>query len=343
MKNKSSNSTKSLLFLLLPLLLCLLTFYFVWEPIEKKVADNVRQSLIEKHAWAEVETFNRGRDVLLLGMAPNNAAIEDAKQIGRNTNGVRTIDFVGDLAPGAHAELELEFIDNKVLMSGSMDQSLSIEQLITYAKTEYQSKEVESKIQVGDNTAAFTDAQAIVKAAKSLGDGAVVRVNGQRLELSGSVISAQAAEAAAKNLSDAYGAPVENRLRIVPIVEKDICEDLLAELLETAKINFDSGQATILESSTPLIGKIASTARRCPDAIFEVAGHTDSIGSQEFNQQLSEKRANAVIQRVVALGLEQHRFEARGYGTSQSVGDNNTEEGRAANRRIEFKLSNKGE
>jgi len=130
---------------------------------------------------------------------------------------------------------------------------------------------------------------------------------------------------------------------IVPIVEKDICEDLLAELLETAKINFDSGQATILESSTPLIGKIASTARRCPDAIFEVAGHTDSIGSQEFNQQLSEKRANAVIQRVVALGLEQHRFEARGYGTSQSVGDNNTEEGRAANRRIEFKLSNKGE
>jgi len=88
------------------------------------------------------------------------------------------------------------------------------------------------------------------------------------------------------------------------------------------------------------LDSIAEAAKRCPDANFEVAGHTDSAGSLELNLRLSEARAQAVTDYLIKLGLDSSQFSSKGYGPNQPIADNSTKEGRAQNRRIEFTLSN---
>ncbi len=75
-----------------------------------------------------------------------------------------------------------------------------------------------------------------------------------------------------------------------------------------------------------------------PDIKVEIAGHTDSIGTQEYNQRLSQARAEAVARWLVEHGVDSTRIVAVGYGESQPIADNGTEEGRALNRRVTFKI-----
>src|ERR1700744_3028707 len=74
----------------------------------------------------------------------------------------------------------------------------------------------------------------------------------------------------------------------------------------------------------------------CPTARIEIAGHTDADGEDGFNQALSEKRAQSVMDYLVKAGLPSDRFTAGGYGSSQPIASNGTDEGKAQNRRIEF-------
>ncbi|WP_027521524.1 OmpA family protein [Bradyrhizobium sp. Ec3.3] len=119
-------------------------------------------------------------------------------------------------------------------------------------------------------------------------------------------------------------------------VDGTVCQQLFSELLTKGKIRFEPKRATIDPDSAGLLDHLIETALRCPNAIIEVAGHTDSDGEDAFNQALSEKRAQAVIDYLVKAGLPADRFTAVGYGSTQPVAGNDTDEGKAQNRRIEF-------
>ena len=110
----------------------------------------------------------------------------------------------------------------------------------------------------------------------------------------------------------------------------------LTEILGKGKVRFESGSATINPDSAGLLDRLAETALRCPTASVEIAGHTDNQGDDATNQALSEKRAQAVVDFFVRAGLPADRFKAVGYGSTQPVADNATEQGRAKNRRIDF-------
>ena len=103
-------------------------------------------------------------------------------------------------------------------------------------------------------------------------------------------------------------------------------------------IRFAAGSAEIVPESAGLIAAIADVLRGCPGAEFEIAGHTDAQGPEAVNLQLSEDRAAAVVAALQAEDLPLVSLTARGYGPSQPVADNQTSEGRATNRRIEFRL-----
>jgi len=90
--------------------------------------------------------------------------------------------------------------------------------------------------------------------------------------------------------------------------------------------------------SEPTITAIAKILNRCRDAWFEIGGHTDSKGSELLNKNLSQSRADAVLDALLARNLLFGDLTAVGYGESQPIADNATEEGRQKNRRIEFKL-----
>ncbi len=119
-------------------------------------------------------------------------------------------------------------------------------------------------------------------------------------------------------------------------VDATVCQQLFSDLLAKAKIRFESGRATIDRDSAGLLDRLVETALRCPTATIEIAGHTDADGEDGFNQALSEKRAQAVIDYLVKAGLPASRFTAMGYGSTQPVASNDTDEGKAQNRRIEF-------
>ncbi|HEX3114648.1 MAG TPA: OmpA family protein [Bradyrhizobium sp.] len=119
-------------------------------------------------------------------------------------------------------------------------------------------------------------------------------------------------------------------------VDASVCQQLFSELLAKGKIRFESGRAAIDLDSSGLLDRLVETALRCPTSNVEIAGHTDADGEDAFNQALSEKRAQAVTDYLVKAGLPASRFTATGYGSSQPVATNDTDEGKARNRRIDF-------
>lgn len=116
------------------------------------------------------------------------------------------------------------------------------------------------------------------------------------------------------------------------------CEQGISALLSRQQINFEPGSTRIDADSLLVVSEIADILRKCPDTKFEIEGHTDSQGGVDLNLQISQQRAEAVLtallsQRVLTSGLT-----AKGYGPEQPIADNGTEEGRAQNRRIAFRL-----
>jgi len=135
------------------------------------------------------------------------------------------------------------------------------------------------------------------------------------------------------------GWQVNSELSVKPAaapVDPTVCQQLLSELLDKGKIRFEPGRATIDPDSAGLLDRLIETALRCPNARIEIAGHTDADGEDGFNIALSEKRAQAVADYMVKAGLPPDRFTATGYGSSQPVATNDTDEGKAQNRRIDF-------
>lgn len=114
------------------------------------------------------------------------------------------------------------------------------------------------------------------------------------------------------------------------------CEAELAALLASSQVRFASGRADILHDSRDLLDKLAQAARSCPGRL-RIEGHTDNRGDARANLALSEARAAAVRDALVARGLGAERMESVGYGADHPVADNTTAEGRAMNRRIELR------
>lgn len=104
----------------------------------------------------------------------------------------------------------------------------------------------------------------------------------------------------------------------------------------TYDITFDVNKADIKEESMAEINRIKTLMEQNPELRYEVQGHTDSTGSPEANQRLSEKRAEAIVSKLVELGVDASRLTAVGKGQYSPVADNATEEGRAQNRRVVF-------
>ncbi len=124
----------------------------------------------------------------------------------------------------------------------------------------------------------------------------------------------------------------------------ETCQSSFDLVMAANKVYFDTGNAVITRQSGLTLDKILTVAETCdPILVFELGGHTDSSGDPEANLGLSEARAGAVANYLRDAGFDRDRLIVRGYGSSQPAADNSTPEGRAANRRIEFKVQERSE
>ncbi len=114
------------------------------------------------------------------------------------------------------------------------------------------------------------------------------------------------------------------------------CMANIQALQDETKIAFEPGSGTLDASAAGIIDKLAEELNACPDLQIEIQGHTDSQGRESMNQALSQTRALAVLTALQERRVLTKGFLALGYGESQPIADNDTAEGREANRRIEF-------
>lgn len=123
---------------------------------------------------------------------------------------------------------------------------------------------------------------------------------------------------------------------------QEITRDIALEPIEKGtkvvlnNIFFESGRAGLKPISYVELNKAADLLKKNPTMFVEVGGHTDDVGSDELNLKLSQERATAVLDYLVLAGIEASRLQATGYGETQPLVSNDTEEGKAANRRTEF-------
>jgi OOP family OmpA-OmpF porin len=120
-----------------------------------------------------------------------------------------------------------------------------------------------------------------------------------------------------------------------PIVQSAIVTSTGTLIFED--VQFDSGKWSLKSTSYPILDQIADTLKQAPDLKVEIQGHTDSQGSRAYNLDLSEKRAEAVRAYLIKAGVPSTRLTAKGFGPDQPLTTNATREGRAQNRRVEFK------
>ncbi|MFH1196403.1 MAG: OmpA family protein [bacterium] len=140
--------------------------------------------------------------------------------------------------------------------------------------------------------------------------------------------------------------------RIENIVKKHIPREITKEIVvdrpvsEQAKnwvlvgVNFDFNSHRLKTESYPVLFHAVQVLLQNPTMTVEIQGHTDNIGSEQYNQRLSEKRAEAVRNYLVARGIAANRLRTVGFGEKRPLADNNSPEGRSMNRRIEFKVLN---
>lgn len=133
------------------------------------------------------------------------------------------------------------------------------------------------------------------------------------------------------------GCPEVEKVQVIakPVVqltpeEQKILQDVFEDL------EFATGKSVIKAVSFPSLNKLATLLVTKRSYSLKVSGHTDDVGSDKSNQTLSVNRANAVKNYLIKKGVSKNRLEARGYGETQPIADNTTDEGRQKNRRVEF-------
>ncbi|MEP4247838.1 OmpA family protein [Tateyamaria sp.] len=185
-----------------------------------------------------------------------------------------------------------------------------------------------------------------LEALTQLSNGAVT-VTPDTLTVSGNTGNPQASTGIASILATKLGEAgtfdidVTYQKKLDPVAalpSPEECEAEIADILSTSKINFEPGSATIDASTLGTMDDIAEILKKCGDIRLEIQGHTDSQGREEMNLNLSQSRAQSVLNELRARRVLTSSYNATGYGETNPIADNETEDGREANRRIEFVL-----
>lgn len=218
----------------------------------------------------------------------------------------------------------------------------------SYAKAAFGSENVYTATRLVDDLPNTWPVRVLtgLEALAQLSNGAVT-VTPETLVVSGNTGNPEASTNIASLLASKLGEATTFDIRVVykekldpvaAVPTPDQCEAEIGEILAISKITFEPGNATIDASALGTMDDIAEILKLCGSIPLEIQGHTDSQGREEMNLNLSQARAQSVLNELRARRVLTASFDAVGYGETVPIADNDTEEGREANRRIEFKL-----
>ncbi len=178
-------------------------------------------------------------------------------------------------------------------------------------------------------------------------ENGTVNVTPDLVTVTGNTGDANAPAIVTNLLIDKLGPSAEADLDITYVKELDPAAGLptpeecianIGKVTDGGKILFDPGSSTLTSDSQPVLDDIGEILQRCPGIQMQIAGYTDSQGGEEMNQELSQSRAEAVVAALRVRRIPIASFTAVGFGEADPIADNDTADGREANRRIAFSL-----
>ncbi|MGX0976649.1 OOP family OmpA-OmpF porin [Roseovarius sp. MBR-51] len=246
-------------------------------------------------------------------------------------------EFVATLSP-----------EGQVLIRGRVGSETSRETVRSFAKARFSSNAVHLTARVAEGLPRDWSIRVLtgLEVLSYLSNG-VVTVTPDNLSVQGNTGRKSASAEIAQFLSDKFGGAEKYSIDVTykkaldPVAglpTPDECEALIAEIQSTRKINFEPGSATIDAQGAAIMDDIADILKDCGEIPMVIGGHTDSQGREEMNEQLSLARARAVLDELRLRRVLTSSIDAKGYGESTPIADNESEEGRETNRRIEFRL-----
>lgn len=238
--------------------------------------------------------------------------------------------------------------EGDVQLRGRINSEIARTTADSFARAAFGSATVRTTARVDDTLPANWSSRVLagLEALSRLSNGAVT-VTPDALTISGNTgnqnASSEIAGLLAEKLGDSEHFEIEIAYQekldpLLGIPTPEQCEAQIVEIIGNRKITFEPGSATLDLATQDIMDEIAELLQLCGDIPLVIAGHTDSQGREVMNQQLSQDRAQAVVDALRQRRVLTASYEVRGYGEEQPIASNDTEEGREANRRIEFKL-----
>ena len=183
------------------------------------------------------------------------------------------------------------------------------------------------------------DQEALARA-KAAEDAERARLEAQRKAQDNAKKLAQqkATEDAERARLEAQHNKEDERLKAIQIKERLAVKEKINQLLQIQNIEFEVGKSALTPKGKGTVDKLAKILAKYPNINIEIAGHTDSDGSAEFNQKLSQARVDTVKGRLIARTISARRLTAKGYGESQPLVPNTSDENKQRNRRVEFNI-----
>jgi len=294
----------------------------------------------------EVQVSVDGRDVVLSGSVATDEQSAQAMETASNVHGVRVVN--ADLAVVPDQPYFTRFCkeESRIVLTGSVPDEAARSEFPDRARDLFRRRAIEEDLVIRDGAPEgyrrFMD-QTLTELGQL--DEGCGTLSGTDVVIGGTVRSAAAEERIRYRIelvSD-LGFNVSFDLQLPTLSEQAAaCQEAYNNLLEPGEaVLFDFDSATIHTAGRQLLDEILKIATLCPDVGAVVAGHADAIGDKEYNIDLSERRAKAVVAYAVSKGIDPERLTPVGFGFSQPVADNSTDEGRAKNRRIEFRVQEK--
>ena len=283
-----------------------------------------------------------GRDVIFSGEM--DAALDQNKMISA-TEGIRGVRQVVNqlrVFERAPSRLKVTAAEGTASLEGVLPDLQSVQRVVQSLEDVYGQGQIADELRIDSKASEpqWTDTLPGFLSRLDPADTLTVEISEAGILLTGQVNAEEKrAELGAQAQSLSGDLAVDNQITVEITEEarmKAAQESIRA--LDLPEIKFQSLSAELTEAGSRILDVVSTVLKKYPEVRVEIGGHTDAQGDAELNMALSRQRASSVHSYLVSRGLDAASMEIKGYGETLALADNDTPEGRAKNRRIEFKV-----
>ncbi|ACI91785.1 OmpA/MotB [Afipia carboxidovorans OM5] len=283
-----------------------------------------------------------GTKVELTGLAREIGGREAISAALKNLPEGYTVEKNDLRAPPYLFQINKDPVASTLVLSGYVPDNNAHAAIVNAITRKFVGEKVEDKLKAsaGAPQGFMAAAMLALKGLSRLSTGTLT-IQDRNIKLTGDALYPAASEQIGEELASKLpqGWKQQAELSVKPIaapVNATICQQLLGGLLGKGTIRFETGKAVIDPDSVGLLDRLVEVVLRCSTSQIEITGHTDSNGDAESNLALSNRRAQSVADYLIKAGVPSERITAIGFGSGRPIAPNDTEEGKAQNRRIEF-------